>query len=169
MTLEWLIGTSFDYCFQDDFISRVWSSVVSLLKGKRPKTEPLRWSSTIETGSHQMSLLLSGIWVTSVTSEWVGWNLIDILSQYWHDLSWILFQWQIIGLSDTRVVNWHFIWLLLTGRFHLKGPVFGRFPFKRETTEDRALEMNLLLRGIWVTSLTSEWVQWNLIYRLALN
>ena len=131
VTLQWQSGTEVDYGNRIKFISMVRSSVVSLYKGKRPRTGPQRWSSTIETGSHQMSLLLSGIWVTSVTSEWVRWNLIDILSQYWHDLNWILSQWQIIGFSDTRVEKSHLLGLLQLEWFHPKLTGFHQINFQR--------------------------------------
>ena len=69
VTLQWWSGTELDYCNRIKFISMVRSSAVSLYKGKRPRTGPQRWSSTIETGSHQMNLYLSSSGVATVTQE----------------------------------------------------------------------------------------------------
>ena len=60
-----------------NFISWLGSSAVSLYKGKRPRSQPLRWSCTIENGSHQMDLFLSGRGVFTLTQEWLEWQFID--------------------------------------------------------------------------------------------
>ena len=93
-----------------NFISWLGSSAVSLYKGKRPRSQPLRWSCTIETGSHQMDLFLSGRGVTTLTQEWLEWQFIDRFADYWHDWWWFL-------SSDTPVTKWHWdgIWISSQG------------------------------------------------------
>ena len=123
------------------FISRARSSVVSLLKGKRPKTRPLRWNHP--GSNNQMKCQLT----TRVSLRPIicHWNKIQFKScQYCDDMS-IKFHPTHSEVTEVtqmplkrRLIWWDPVSIV---ELHLKGSVFGRFPFKRETTEDRALEM----------------------------